>query len=1080
MRAFFMWVLRPPARFLARVLVALSAAWASVSGQAPTSASIAGRVVDRDGNGIAGVQLFVINRSTGSTTRAVSRAGGRYSVTGLDVGGPYTVRARRLGSPVATRDGFRLTLGEQRTVDIVLEAPAVLLASVEASAPRDRAFSRTHTGAEAFVSDAVLHHTPIINRDLYDLGRLVPQMSTWFAFSTPGAGPRVNSIRIDGVTDQVPSSNLAAGALYGGKVIPLDAVQEYQVLLSPFDVRHGGFAGASVNAVTRSGSNDPYGSAFAITTNERLGRDVPFVRNTRYDKQQMGFSLGAPIVRDRLLFFVATEMQQRSIPAAGPYLGQSAASSAALPVRAADIARFQQLLTGYGLSAGSAGAIANANPSSSTYLRFDAPLLSWNSRLSVSGSYGHADSSIFARPTTLAPTNCASTACFPLASLQHSRWVDKSSAAVHLNSNCAGGASNEFVVAYERLVSGFRPVVREPLILVSVPGTNGTTAIVQAGTHEIATGQRNVNWTSELSNTVSIPVGAHSVTFGVSADIFDLRAFQLRGAYGVWEFASLDSMEAGTAARYRVTRDTGSVTAASGAHYAAFLGDTWEPLARLVLVLGVRADGSVLSATPPAVPAIDTVFHMRTDRIPGRQTQWSPRVGFNYRLRAVDDPTQLRGGVGLFSGRPPLFWLFGGFSAYGLAERTLRCGSLSSDAGPAPRFSPDYDNPPMTCAGGQTFAAGTRGEVDVIDPNLRSPQTMRASLALDARLPHGVTGTIEGLYTRTTRSIFYAPINLRDPLATDAHGRTMYGTVGTSGLASPLRLDARFADVITISNLSRDYAYDLTGILRKHADFGEVETSLSYGHTRDVQSPRTISAQLTDNWRYARPMSGREDDLSLGTSDYDQTLRVRAFGAVRAPWRRFGTEISFIYVGGSGFPFTYVAGGSQGRGDLNADGVAGNDPLYVPRSALDTAEIRFAGTPAEIVAQQNAFEQFIEGAPCLRAQRGRIMTRNSCRSPWMHVTNLALRQGLPTPAGNAFQLEVQLFNVLNLLNAQWGRVQLPPGAVLATTSQFALLSQVAATPASEPIYRFDPVTPRFTADNVETYYQVQVGARYTF
>src|SRR5437763_1206924 len=194
--------------------------------------------------------------------------------------------------------------------------------------------------------------------------------STWFALAPSGSGTRFNSIRIDGVTDQVPTSNLAAGQLYGGKVIPLDAVKEYQVLFSPFDVRYGSFAGASINVVTRSGTNEWHGSIAGYGTNERLGADAPLVRNARYEKQQVALSLGGPIVRDRLLFFVSSELQRRQIPALGPYAGQSGSS---LPVRPADIARFQQLLSNYGLDGGSAGEVTNANPSSATFVRLDAP-----------------------------------------------------------------------------------------------------------------------------------------------------------------------------------------------------------------------------------------------------------------------------------------------------------------------------------------------------------------------------------------------------------------------------------------------------------------------------------------------------------------------------------------------------------------------------------------------------------------------------------------------------------------------------------------------------------------------------------
>ena len=165
---------------------------------------------------------------------------------------------------------------------------------------------------------------PVINRDLYDLVRLVPQMSTWYASTASGSNPRGNSIRIDGISDQVASSTLAAGALYGAKSIPLDAVKEYQVSLSPFDVRLGDFAGSSINVVTRGGTNEFHGDVFAYGTNQRLGANVPLVQNLRYDNEQYGLSLGGPVVQDRLLFFLASEFQQRDIPASGPYRGPGA------------------------------------------------------------------------------------------------------------------------------------------------------------------------------------------------------------------------------------------------------------------------------------------------------------------------------------------------------------------------------------------------------------------------------------------------------------------------------------------------------------------------------------------------------------------------------------------------------------------------------------------------------------------------------------------------------------------------------------------------------------------------------------
>jgi len=1063
------------------VIGALAAPASNTVAQGPTTAAIGGRILDGDGVGISGAEVVVKNEATGIAMRATSRGEGRFLLSGLEVGGPYSVIVRRIGSPVRTKSGLFLNLGQQLQVDIRLEQAPVTLEAVETRA-RERVFSRVHTGAETLLSDSLIHQMPVINRDLYDLARLAPQTSTWFAITASGANPRVNSIQIDGIRDQTLASNLAAGALYGGKVMPLDAVKEYQVQFSPFDVRHGGFAGAGVNVVTKSGTNDVHGSAFAFGTNEQLGPDVPLIRGTRYEKQQFGLSVGGPIIRDRLLFFVASDIQRRRIPALGPYVDAERGGESMVPVGSADVARFQQLLAARGLDAGSAGAVTNENPSASVFVRLDAPVARWNSRVSVRGTYGYGDSSIFARPTMLAPTNCPTDACFPLSSLQHSRWIEKRSAAVQLISNLPDATYNELLLGFTGTVSGFRPTVKQPLILVSVPGTGGSSATLQSGTHEIATGQRNTNWSGEITDNVSFAVGAHRFTTGLSTQLFDLHAFQLRGGFGVWEFGSLDSLQLGMASRYRVTRDTGSVTAAHGMYNSLYAGDEWDASSRLSLTFGLRSDIPMLRGRPPYVAAVDSIFHVRTDRVPSSTIQWSPRVGFNADLtRSGGSSTQLRGGAGLFAGTPPLFWLFGGFSAYGLAARTLQCGASATDAGPAPAFNPDYRNPPSACAGGQTFAASaSNGEIDVIDPALRFPQVFRASLAVDRTLPLGVVGTIEGMYTRSAQSVFYTGINLGEPVAFDHDGRLMYGTIASSGIASPRRLASRLGDVVSIRNQSRDYAYDVTGELRKAGRFADVTASMSYSRTRDVQSPRPASALLIDDWRFARPVVGREDDVALTTSDYDQPLRLRASGTVHSPWQRRRTDLSFYYVGGSGLPYTYVAGGAGGRGDLNADGAVGNDPVYIPRAASDTTEIRFTGTADQVAAQQAAFDRFIDTAPCLSRQRGRIMARNSCRTPWMNLANLAVRQTLSEKSAQALAVELQVFNVLNLLNPRWGRVQLPTGALPTTSNQVTLLSQTGETTGAQPMYRFDTSMRRYSSENYDTYYQIQLAVKYTF
>jgi hypothetical protein len=240
--------------------------------------------------------------------------------------------------------------------------------------------------------------------------------------------------------------------------------------------------------------------------------------------------------------------------------------------------------------------------------------------------------------------------------------------------------------------------------------------------------------------------------------------------------------------------------------------------------------------------------------------------------------------------------------------------------------------------------------------------------------------------------------------------------------------------------------------------------------------------RAADEWR-AQPYSGRQDDVALEVSGFDQPHHIVLVGVLRAPWRTCQTELAVMYLGRSGTPYTYVTTGASTsagrRGDLNADGSNVNDPIYVPRTALDTSEIRFAGTnQAPVATQQEAFEALIEATPCLREQRGRILERNSCRSPWVHTLNVALHQGLPGRQGRGLAVAIEVFNVLNLLNREWGAVNLPYSASGRTVTP-ELLTHVGQR-GEQLVFTFDPTRPRWTSQNRASFYQVQLSARYSF
>ena len=247
---------------------------------------------------------------------------------------------------------------------------------------------------------------------------------------------------------------------------------------------------------------------------------------------------------------------------------------------------------------------------------------------------------------------------------------------------------------------------------------------------------------------------------------------------------------------------------------------------------------------------------------------------------------------------------------------------------------------------------------------------------------------------------------------------------------------------------------------------------------RDVQTLTDNPAgnPVFDHWAGTRAIAGRHDDLSPGISSYDLPHRVLLAATYAAPWKRWSTDVSVTYVGESGVRFTYLdSSASPGLGDLNADGSSANDPIYVPRNAADPDEIRFAGTPVEVAQQQVAFERFIHGSACLRRQRGGMVERNSCLAPWVHSANLSLRQALPPLSGHRLTLQLDIFNVLNLLNSRWGLMRLPNVNVLEHVAQTS-----GGADASRSVFRFNPQVRRYSAANPESSYQLQLAARYQF
>lgn len=1059
--------------------------------QGVTTGAISGLVQDSAGNPLENAAVQVVYIPTGFRSNATTNSSGLYIVQGLEPGGPYRVTARAIGFRATTREDVRVSIGQTFRAPFSLTPTTVELADITViSEDPTGLFAPSRQGTATTIGDSALRRLPTLNRDFADFVKLTPQVAVRDGdeggISVVGQNNRFNTVQVDGATvnDRFGLGRTGqTGGQAGGRAVGLDAVKEYQVLLAPYDVRQGNFTGALINAVTKNGTNDLEGSAFFFYRDESLANDP--LGLTEFNQKQFGGSLGGPIVRDQAHFFVNVELNRRATPAAGPFFGST---DRAPLVTQADVTRFQSILDGYGLESGDGELFNRSNPLLNMLARFDLQVGS-SSRLVFRYGYNEAKDDNFSRTTS--PTN----PIFNLSSTAYRFENSTHNPALQFFTNFAGGASNEFLVSYQRIRDARTPAVVSPLVTVqglAQPSGTGV-ARLQSGSEQFSQGNALDQDFFELTNNFTKPMGEHLITIGTRNEFYNVRNLFAQSSYGVWTFNSLDDFQNGVADRYAVAGSVGGGTTGEASFNTATLGfyvqDQWRASPRLNLTLGLRADIPLFFDQPVYDERVaDDFGGERT--VPSGQVLLAPRAGFNLDLNG-DQTTQIRGGLGMFAGAPAFVWMSNAYANTGTGINQLTCSP-----GNTPAFSATLP-PSVACLDGQTIGPGnTIGEVDLIGDETEFPQVLRANFAVDQRLGSGLVGTIEGIYTKGINDYFIVNRNLNAPLGVDQTGRTVYGTFNASGAPTPSYFDVATygpsfsGGVYELLNTSENYSWSLSGQLQKRfAGSLLVTAGYTYSEAQDVAS--FTSSRAISNWQFGRVYSDDQLGDTRATSSFSRPHRLVIGTSFTMPWERFQTDVSFTYVGQSGQPYTYIAGGASGRGDLNADGSNGNDPIYIPTSASDPTQMMFdpitgAGGVVLLTAaeQATAFDEFIDGDACLSRQRGQIMERNSCRNPWQNFLDMSIRQTLPTIARQQLTLEIGVFNVLNLLNSDWGRIRTAGGGIFYTE---ALLQQVGATPGtvetSQPIFEFDPanVEEQYeVTSSPSNSYQVQVGLRYAF
>jgi hypothetical protein len=1020
--------------------------WAGlVQAQGVTTGSLSGVVLDPNGDAMPGVAVVATLPATGNRYGTVTDVEGRFRMVNLKVGVGYQVQASLSGFQTVTLSDVSIRLGEATHLEIGLQLEAAT-GEIEVVGESSPLIAPTKMGVASSVSQGSLEAMPSVERNLFDMARTNPMFSTYSPdrdnteLSVSGRNPRYNNISIDGsVNNDVfgLAHSGTPGGQSGAQPIQLDAVQELQLVTSSFDVRQGGFTGGSVNAITRSGTNNFHGTVYGYYNDdsmvgsgpEELG-DVGTVKDTEY-----GFSLGGPLSKDKVFFFTNFTMAEVDQPTGWSLDGSSGQcwQDCDFTDEAEQFRQFTQ--TTYGYDPGSLGQASSNRPADRFFLRFDFNLDQSNT---ITARYNFMDASnVINRPED-----------------DSYEWPSEAyDIATEVNSLVGqwnavfGNSFNELRVTYQT-ISGPRTGVTEPFPHVNIDDADGAGNSWEIGTEQFSTFNGLDQDIIELTNDFSFFTGNHEIVIGTHNEFYTMDNLFIQDGFGTYEFPDLDAYYAGIASTFDHTyaNDPDSPNDRFKAYQISlYAGDTWRVKSNFSMVYGLRMDVPFFPTSPEYNPLADSTFGIDTSDVPSGNILWSPRIGFNWDVTG-NATSQLRGGAGLFSGRTPFVWMSNNFARTGTRQTTLEA------FGDIP-FNPDpFDQP-------DNIGGATTQEINAIDPDFNFPQTWRANLAYDYRMPwQRMVATAEVIYAKSTNEINYTNRNIEQTGETiPFDGRPVYDFVSDD-----------FTNAYYLDNTDKGDA--LNFIVKLELPYGEQPfwgtISYAYGETNVVNDG--TSSRASSNWNFIESVD--PNNVGLSTSDFE----VRHRGIINLNYEfnrasRWSTTVSVFWNRQNGRPWTNLMGAAWPYNSINNDGQGFNDLMYVPTGA-DDVEIT-NGTWEQL---ENYLEKF-----GLMKYAGGIAPRNVNYQEYFMQTDLSFRQNIPIPGRSTIQLSLDIFNFWNMVDSDSGVVRY---------IRFGTVDPVryrGVTDDGLPIYDLrsevlDPDTNVYSIDPLRSRWKMRVGLRWSF
>jgi hypothetical protein len=1070
----------------------------NVYSQGVTTSTISGSVKDLQGESLIGATVIAIHQPSGTRYGVISNVEGRFTLPSLRVGGPYLITVTYVGYDEISYDGIILGLGQTYTLNSVLK-DGIELSTVEVKAGIGDIINSDRTGASLNLNSDRINSLPTVNRSINDFTRLTPQSNgTSFA----GTSNRFNNYTIDG---NIYNNNfgLGSGQFAGGNPISLDAIEEVQVNLAPYDVRQGGFTGANVNAITKSGTNEFIGSVYYFLRNDQmLGDKVGDTRLTLGDSKNTirGFRVGGPIIKNKLFFFANYEKEEESIPsfqkvASRPGLAPNGLNVSRVPADRLDFVR-SQIGSLYGYETGPYENYQFASEQE----RFNARL-DWNinqnhkfslryNRYSAFTDVPTNGNSIRYISTRYANTSRTGIEAMNFRNANYTQDRDVQSVVAELNSKLSDNVSNQLNVGWTNITDPNRGIPggqNFPFIEVLEPDAAGNPLYYFSLGNELFTvGNLLQNRIFNATNNLSIYKGKHTYTLGANFEYMTFDNAFNPTFNGFYRYNSYDSFfESVINKNPNVYPNAfakgfaldGSTTPPTDktrfGQLGVYVQDEYQATQNLKLTGGLRVDLPFYPISIPTNGLLDAKnktfldpngneFRPDVSAFPKVNPLFSPRVGFNWDVNG-DKVTQVRGGTGVFSGRIPFVWLSNQVNGsgvirggYGLeGQEVVNAGIL---------FSPD-----VTAHAPTNPAQTLSNELNLTDRNFRLPQVWRTNVGVDRKLPFGIIGTADFIYSQdVTTPIANNPV-LRNPDGF-LNGPDNRGYWTSQPGFSAYSNDRDFRNVFYLTNARERADYvSLTLQLQKEFDNG-FYTMVAYTKSRARDLDAAGGSQAISLW--PSTVQSDRNNPELGFAGFDQPNRLIS----NVAYRTKNTTISVFYDGGEAGRFSHTYSGNFGD--------ASNRLIYVPNSAseLNFEQFTLAGQVITPQIQERLFDNYINQDKYLSSRRGQFAERNGGLRPWVHRFDFRITEDilLSKNSKNKLQLSMDILNAGNLLNSAWGIPQIE--------WQRTPLNYRGRNSNNEPVYRLNtkPGTTEFATEtfresvSLANTWRMQVGVRYLF